>query len=158
MGHIARNHKFHTDNTAPHHQTHSHPHTGVDKSYGGHSGRETPGPIPNPEAKPASADDTTQPGWKSRTPPNTIYRSAPREIGGRFSFSIEKRQIRRLTAFLQCQQCALAFNSAAISGQSTGGTDYPMARDDDADGISPICQSHRTGRARRTDLFGNLTV
>ena len=29
-----------------------------------HSGRETPGPIPNPEAKPASADDTTHTGGK----------------------------------------------------------------------------------------------
>ena len=29
-----------------------------------HSGRETPGPIPNPEAKPASADDTTLSGGK----------------------------------------------------------------------------------------------
>ena len=156
MGNIARNHT--STQTTPHPTTkHTFtPH--VKKSYGGHSGRETPGPIPNPEAKPASADDTTQPGWKSRTPPNTIYRSAPREIGGRFSFSIEKRQIRRPAAFLQCQQCALAFNSAAISGQSTGGADYPMARDDDADGVSPICQSHRAGRARRTDLFGNFTV
>src|SRR5207249_7683867 len=59
-----------TNNTAP-------PHTGdtpkgVNKVTAVHSGRETPGPIPNPEAKPASANDTTQPGWKSRTPPNTI--------------------------------------------------------------------------------------
>src|SRR6476660_6365934 len=56
------------------------------QSYGGHSDRETPGPIPNPEAKPASADDTTQPGWKSRTPPNT-HRNAPHLRGGRFYLS-----------------------------------------------------------------------
>ena len=40
-------------------------------SYGGHSGRETPGPIPYPEVKPASADGTaTERLCESRTPPN----------------------------------------------------------------------------------------
>ena len=39
---------------------------------GGHSGRETPGPIPNPEAKPDSADGTAPARvWESRTPPST---------------------------------------------------------------------------------------
>jgi hypothetical protein len=39
--------------------------------YGGHSGRETPGPIPNPEVKPASANGTAPDRmWESRTPPN----------------------------------------------------------------------------------------
>ncbi len=34
--------------------------------------RETPGPIPNPEAKPLSADGTaTARSWESRTPPDT---------------------------------------------------------------------------------------
>ena len=34
--------------------------------------RETPGSIPNPEAKPLSADGTAlETGWESRTPPNT---------------------------------------------------------------------------------------
>ena len=34
--------------------------------------RETPGPIPNPEAKPHSADGTAHGSvWESRTPPNT---------------------------------------------------------------------------------------
>src|SRR5204863_10165427 len=41
-------------------------------SYGGHSGGETPGHIPNPEAKPSSADGTApERVWESRTPPNT---------------------------------------------------------------------------------------
>src|SRR5947208_3121917 len=41
--------------------------------YGGHSDRETPGPIPNPEVKPASANGTaTDRLWESRTPPNTL--------------------------------------------------------------------------------------
>lgn len=40
------------------------------KGYGGHSVGETPGPIPNPEAKTHSADGTA-PGrvWESRSPP-----------------------------------------------------------------------------------------
>ena len=45
------------------------------QSYGGHSGRETPGPIPNPEVKPASANGTaTDRLWESRTPPNIYFR------------------------------------------------------------------------------------
>src|SRR5690606_15441382 len=41
------------------------------RCFGGHSGRETPGPIPNPEAKPASADGTAPARVReSRTPPN----------------------------------------------------------------------------------------
>ena len=43
------------------------------ESYGDHSGRETPGPIPNPEAKPASADGTALVTvWESRTSPDII--------------------------------------------------------------------------------------
>src|SRR3954468_24078618 len=44
------------------------------QSYGGYGGGGTPGPIPNPEAKPSSADGTA-PGrvWESRTPPD-IFR------------------------------------------------------------------------------------
>src|SRR4051794_41649842 len=44
----------------------------VDGCFGGHSGGETPGLIPNPEAKPSSADGTA-PGrvWESRTPPDS---------------------------------------------------------------------------------------
>src|SRR5580765_5017995 len=43
------------------------------QSYGGHSEGETPGPIPNPEAKPFSADGTAPATvWESRTPPDTI--------------------------------------------------------------------------------------
>src|SRR5699024_11580930 len=47
------------------------------ESYGGHSGRETPGPIPNPEAKPASADGTALVRvWECRSPPNTTSEEA----------------------------------------------------------------------------------
>ena len=38
--------------------------------FGGYSVRETPGPIPNPEAKPDSADGTAHESvWESKTPP-----------------------------------------------------------------------------------------
>ena len=41
--------------------------------FGGHSVRETPGYIPNPEAKPFSADGTAGGTlWESRTPPNNF--------------------------------------------------------------------------------------
>src|SRR4051812_4983638 len=43
--------------------------------YGGHGERETPGLIPNPEAKPLSADGTAlETGWESRTPPDNHSR------------------------------------------------------------------------------------
>src|SRR3954453_19859789 len=43
------------------------------QSYGGHGERETPGPIPNPEVKPFSADGTaTERLWESRTPPDNF--------------------------------------------------------------------------------------
>src|SRR3954454_16868831 len=41
--------------------------------FGGHSDGETPGSIPNPEAKPVSADGTARgTGWESRSPPNVL--------------------------------------------------------------------------------------
>src|SRR6185369_6656863 len=49
--------------------------------YGGHSGRETPGPIPNPEVKPASANGTAPDRmWESRTPPNNLSFRGHREV------------------------------------------------------------------------------
>lgn len=46
------------------------------KSFGGHSERETPGPIPNPEAKPLSVDGTARGTlWESRSPPDIIYKA-----------------------------------------------------------------------------------
>src|SRR5437588_10095636 len=49
--------------------------------YGGHGGGETPGPIPNPEAKPSSADGTAPARmWESRTPPDYIP-AGPRNRG-----------------------------------------------------------------------------
>ena len=44
------------------------------QSYGDHSERETPGPIPNPEVKPFSADGTaTARLWESRTSPDNNH-------------------------------------------------------------------------------------
>ena len=52
------------------------------QSYGGHSDRETPGPIPNPEVKPDSADGTaTERLWESRTPPD-IHCVEATQLGG----------------------------------------------------------------------------
>ena len=44
----------------------------VREAFGGYGGGETPGPIPNPEVKPFSADGTAwETVWESRTPPDT---------------------------------------------------------------------------------------
>src|SRR6478735_4922121 len=52
------------------------------RGYGGHSEGETPGPIPNPEAKPFSADGTALVTvWESRTPPDKHSRKAPPLVG-----------------------------------------------------------------------------
>src|SRR5919198_3831144 len=46
--------------------------------FGGYSGGETPGPIPNPEVKPSSADGTALvTGWESRSPPRLFAREGP---------------------------------------------------------------------------------
>ena len=43
----------------------------ITRCFGGHSERETPGHIPNPEAKTLSADGTAGGTlWESRTPPD----------------------------------------------------------------------------------------
>src|SRR5690606_31630805 len=47
----------------------------VSECVGGHSVGETPGYIPNPEAKPYSADGTAGGTlWESRTPPNNLWK------------------------------------------------------------------------------------
>ena len=56
------------------------PHTrlvgcGWGEGYGGHSVGETPGSIPNPEAKAHSADGTaTGRLWESRSPPDIFWK------------------------------------------------------------------------------------
>ena len=51
------------------------------EGYGGHSVGETPGPIPNPEVKPYSADGTaTGRLWESRTPPDNISHRGHLEV------------------------------------------------------------------------------
>ena len=57
------------------------------KSYGGHSERETPGPIPNPEVKPFSADGTaTERLWESRTPPDIHFVEATVSVASTFIY------------------------------------------------------------------------
>src|SRR5687768_2044629 len=60
------------------------------KGYGGHSVGETPGPIPNPEAKTHSADGTA-PGrvWESRSPPDIHYSKAPTTPSGPSLFNTQ---------------------------------------------------------------------
>ena len=51
--------------------------------FGGHSGGETPGPIPNPEVKPSSADGTArETWWESRSSPEHLQNEPP--PGGSF--------------------------------------------------------------------------
>jgi len=46
--------------------------------FGGYSGGETPGSIPNPEVKPSSADGTApETGWESRSPPRHSKEKGP---------------------------------------------------------------------------------
>src|SRR6478735_5499120 len=53
------------------------------RGYGGHSEGETPGPIPNPEAKPFSADGTALVTvWESRTPPDKHSQRSPTRVTG----------------------------------------------------------------------------
>ena len=62
------------------------------QSYGGHSERETPGPIPNPEVKPFSADGTaTARSWESRTPPDILCSSPASSEAGLLAFSRSTR-------------------------------------------------------------------
>ena len=68
--------------TTPQSNTHTrttHPTTRL----GGHSGEATPGPIPNPEAKPPSANGTAPARTrKSRTPPSTHHPPTTHKGGG----------------------------------------------------------------------------
>ena len=54
----------------------------AERCFGGYSGGETPGLIPNPEAKPSSADGTALGRvWESRTPPDLTYSRGPSPVG-----------------------------------------------------------------------------
>ncbi len=75
---------------------------------GGDSGWETPGPIPNPEAKPTNADGTA-PGrmWESRTPPTTNIKDRPTNTSSRAGLL--------LCAQTRTQTCAPAPASSSLS-------------------------------------------
>ena len=65
--------------TTPHNRiNNTRRHRTANSRLGGHSDRETPGPIPNPEAKPDSADGTAPARVReSRTPPSTHHTVGP---------------------------------------------------------------------------------
>src|SRR4029079_9973110 len=48
-------------------------------NFGGHTGRETPLPIPNREVKPATADGTRRANSRERRSPAIIFEGEPRE-------------------------------------------------------------------------------
>ena len=51
--------------------------TSITRCFGGYSKRETPGHIPNPEAKTLCADGTAGGTlWESRTPPDLLHEMA----------------------------------------------------------------------------------
>ena len=81
--HTQITHRF--DHHTPH--TRGNPVVVSRQSYGGHSERETPGPIPNPEVKPFSADGTaTARSWESRTPPDILCSSPASSEAGLLAF------------------------------------------------------------------------
>src|SRR3954454_15499245 len=94
------------------------------QSYGGHSGGETPGLIPNPEAKPSSADGTApERVWESRTPPDN-FRSRAAPLGGpRVVYRVER--IRRTPVGKD-----EAVNATPQDGNGQDGPGRPR-RDDD---------------------------
>ena len=98
LGEEALDHTIHQQNNGLEHTTRDTTGMSVDrKSYGGHSERETPGPIPNPEVKPFSADGTaTERLWESRTPPDILSSRATRKGGPTVAFQTFRldRQLR----------------------------------------------------------------
>src|SRR5690349_22348432 len=92
------------------------PHTGGggtgSQRYGGHGERETPGPIPNPEAKPLSADGTAPgTGWESRTPPDNHSRTGPSHHAGARSCIpdavVEGDRVRRVSLVVRARRVVL---------------------------------------------------
>src|SRR3954470_9833414 len=69
--------------------------------FGGHSGGVTPGPIPNPEVKPSSADGTAlETGWESRSPPRLLDESRLRAafvVSGPLRFGWHASSLRTTT-------------------------------------------------------------
>ena len=79
-------HRDHTPNPPPVGQR------GCGTSFGGHSARETPGHIPNPEAKTRSADGTAGATlWESRTPPDIHSKRAAQGWAALFGLTAEPR-------------------------------------------------------------------
>src|SRR5918993_5662022 len=61
------------------------------ESFGDHGERETPGPIPNPEAKPFCADGTAwATAWESRTSPDIFLDGGPLRVVPHRAFRCER--------------------------------------------------------------------
>ena len=102
------------------------------QSYGGHSERETPGPIPNPEVKPFSADGTaTERLWESRTPPDIHW-----ERG--------RHQAAPLSHFPTCPPPRAA--GEAVAWALVVRTTRPAAPPHQHSESSPSRKDHRRGR------------
>src|SRR4028118_1961963 len=93
--------------------------------YGGHGERETAGPIPNPEAKPRSADGTAlETGWESRTPPDNHSQKGPPPPGaGPFCMSVSGQGTTRRRPAKDSAAVASAIRRGIVTARVT--IDWP---------------------------------
>ena len=85
------------------------PHTNIlivlDSVVGGDGGGGTPGPIPNPEAKPSSADGTApETVWESRTPPDNHHTIGGHPVPGGLRSSCLPTTRHRATRQVGCRR------------------------------------------------------
>lgn len=137
---------------------------------GGHGGRGTPGPIPNPEVKPASADGTAGATlWESRAPPAPGARCAGLGAGRRDMSTWERGTrggpplssagVSRVFAKKKGRRRAHAGLSAAFSrsGASRSRCAAPDGATRSAVGAGPLSDVAPFKR-RRADLVGRSRV
>ncbi len=105
---------------------HGHTPAQLHTSYGGHSEGETPGPIPNPEAKPSSADGTAPARvWESRTPPNTTpQKRGPHPGAPFFWWSVCRIGVRRAVGHTAAVRISIRVRAGAsrtrVGGEHDG--------------------------------------
>ena len=88
---------------------------GCHPDWGGHSGGDTPLPIPNREVKPSCADGTARDtGWESRSPPLKFMRRAPVHCTGAFSLVRPPPGFPGRSAGLQGVACRIPGQPAAL--------------------------------------------
>src|SRR3954453_19047973 len=89
---------------------------------------ETPGPIPNPEAKPFSADGTALVTvWESRTQPDTLS-DKPRRVTGGVCRISGPGPVNALQADRHCVRQGLGFLSCLNSSPPPRASPSPAAR------------------------------